>query len=114
MASSALGMKRHCLSCGARFYDLKKSPIVCPKCSATFDPDAVFKAKKSRSAAAIEAANAIGNRNSIDPESLLETELDVDLGSDAEDDALIEDTDDLGEDDSMAEVIEHIESDEDR
>jgi uncharacterized protein (TIGR02300 family) len=112
MANPELGIKRHCLSCGARFYDLKKSPIVCPKCSTTFEPDAVFKTKKSRSASVIEAP--IDDRRIIDPESLLETDLDVDLGVDAEDDALIEDTDDLGEDDSMAEVIEHIETDEER
>jgi uncharacterized protein (TIGR02300 family) len=27
-----LGTKRHCSGCGARFYDLNKDPIVCPKC----------------------------------------------------------------------------------
>ena len=114
MANPGLGIKRHCLNCGARFYDLKKSPIVCPKCSTVFDPDAIFKTKKSRASSAVEAANSMGERQIIDPESILEEELDVDLGADAEDDTLIEDTDDLGEDDSMAEVIEHIESDEDR
>jgi uncharacterized protein (TIGR02300 family) len=114
MANPELGIKRHCLSCGARFYDLKKSPIVCPKCSTTFDPDAVFKTKKSRASSVVEAVPPIDERQVIDPESILDAELDVDLGPDEEDDTLIEDTDDLGEDDSMAEVIEHIESDEDR
>jgi uncharacterized protein (TIGR02300 family) len=26
------GMKRSCLSCEARFYDLGRSPAICPKC----------------------------------------------------------------------------------
>ena len=28
------GTKRRCLSCGAKFYDLDKHPVVCPKCEA--------------------------------------------------------------------------------
>ena len=34
------GIKRHCQACGVNFYDLKRSPIVCPKCSEVFDPEA--------------------------------------------------------------------------
>ncbi len=33
MAKPELGTKRLCGNCGAKFYDLDKSPIVCPKCS---------------------------------------------------------------------------------
>ena len=32
MAKPELGTKRLCGSCGAKFYDLNKDPIVCPKC----------------------------------------------------------------------------------
>jgi uncharacterized protein (TIGR02300 family) len=32
MAKSELGAKRVCAACGARFYDLSKTPAVCPKC----------------------------------------------------------------------------------
>jgi uncharacterized protein (TIGR02300 family) len=32
MAKPELGLKRVCVSCGARFYDLTKVPAVCPKC----------------------------------------------------------------------------------
>ncbi len=32
MAKPELGIKRVCVSCGARFYDLTKVPAVCPKC----------------------------------------------------------------------------------
>jgi uncharacterized protein (TIGR02300 family) len=27
-----LGLKRTCGACDAKFYDLEKSPIICPKC----------------------------------------------------------------------------------
>lgn len=36
MAKPELGMKRQCLSCGAKFYDLNRDPILCPKCGAHF------------------------------------------------------------------------------
>ncbi len=32
MAKAELGTKRLCGNCGAKFYDLSKNPIVCPKC----------------------------------------------------------------------------------
>lgn len=32
------GTKRVCLSCEVRFYDLARSPIVCPACQAVFTP----------------------------------------------------------------------------
>ena len=36
MVKPELGTKRTCPSCAARFYDLLKIPIVCPKCGVTF------------------------------------------------------------------------------
>jgi uncharacterized protein (TIGR02300 family) len=33
VAKPELGTKRLCGSCGAKFYDLSKDPIVCPKCN---------------------------------------------------------------------------------
>ncbi len=32
MVKPELGTKRVCVSCNARFYDLQKTPAVCPKC----------------------------------------------------------------------------------
>ncbi len=29
-------MKRQCQNCGAKFFDLNRSPIVCPKCGTTY------------------------------------------------------------------------------
>ncbi len=33
MVKPELGVKRVCVSCGTRFYDLMRTPAVCPKCS---------------------------------------------------------------------------------
>ena len=32
MAKPELGLKRVCVSCGTRFYDLARAPAICPKC----------------------------------------------------------------------------------
>lgn len=32
MAKPELGLKRVCVSCGTKFYDLARAPAVCPKC----------------------------------------------------------------------------------
>ncbi len=36
MAKPELGLKRQCMSCGAKFYDLMKDPAICPKCGTVF------------------------------------------------------------------------------
>ena len=38
MAKPDLGTKRLCAGCGAKFYDLNRTPIVCPKCETVFVP----------------------------------------------------------------------------
>ncbi|MFP4126645.1 MAG: TIGR02300 family protein, partial [Alphaproteobacteria bacterium] len=37
MVKPEWGTKRICQSCGAKFYDFGRSPIVCPACGATFE-----------------------------------------------------------------------------
>jgi uncharacterized protein (TIGR02300 family) len=41
VAKPELGTKRLCGSCGAKFYDLSKDPIICPKCHTTMVPVAL-------------------------------------------------------------------------
>ena len=36
MSKPARGSKRVCPSCGARFYDLSRTPIVCPVCQSVY------------------------------------------------------------------------------
>jgi len=46
VAKPDLGTKRLCGNCGAKFYDLNKTPMVCPKCETVFVP--VVAATRSR------------------------------------------------------------------
>jgi uncharacterized protein (TIGR02300 family) len=39
MTKPELGTKRVCVNCSTRFYDLGKSPAICPKCSTEQPPD---------------------------------------------------------------------------
>jgi uncharacterized protein (TIGR02300 family) len=39
MAKPELGTKRVCVSCASRFYDLTKTPAVCPKCGTEQPPE---------------------------------------------------------------------------
>lgn len=52
MVKADLGTKRVCPSCGARFYDLSKRPIECPKCSFAFEPEALYKQRRRQPEAA--------------------------------------------------------------
>ena len=48
LVKADLGTKRICPSCSARFYDLQKRPIECPKCAFTFEPEALYKQRRPR------------------------------------------------------------------
>lgn len=50
MAKPEWGAKRICHHCGARYYDMLRDPIVCPKCGTPFDPEAFLRSRRSRSA----------------------------------------------------------------
>ena len=39
MVDPKFGTKRLCESCGGKFYDLNKIPVVCPLCGHSFDPN---------------------------------------------------------------------------
>ena len=45
MVKAELGTKRTCPSCAARFYDLLKTPILCPKCGVSFIAAAILPSK---------------------------------------------------------------------
>lgn len=54
MAKPELGSKRQCQSCGAKFFDLNRDPIICPKCGATFVAAAATRASARPAAAAAD------------------------------------------------------------
>ncbi len=105
MSKPEWGTKRTCQSCAAHFYDLRKDPIVCPKCGVTYDPEAVLKSRRGRVVEKVVAAKPAPE------EELPDVEVeDADMGD--EDDSVMEDTSDLGEDDEdVSEVIEGVEDD---
>jgi uncharacterized protein (TIGR02300 family) len=55
VAKPELGTKRLCSNCGAKFYDLSKDPIVCPKCATVFTVAAVTSRARPDAAAAARA-----------------------------------------------------------
>lgn len=97
MAKAELGLKRICVACGAKFYDLMRSPVVCPKCG-TEQP--AEQPRFRRPGGAEEKAKP---KRAAEP-VLEEAELEVEV-EESDEDAVIEDADDLeGEDDLGAEI----------
>ena len=58
MAKPELGTKRLCASCGAKFYDLNKDPIHCPKCGTVYEVAPVVTRGRPDAAAARPAPAA--------------------------------------------------------
>jgi uncharacterized protein (TIGR02300 family) len=120
LAKPEWGTKRICPSCGTRYYDLMREQVICPKCSTPYDPEAFLKARRSRPVAPIEKELApVGDEADVE----LETEeaevvedgeaLPLADADEEEEEELIEDASELGEDeDDMAEVIDNVEEEE--
>jgi uncharacterized protein (TIGR02300 family) len=103
------GTKRNCQSCGARFYDMRRSPIECPKCGTIFDPEALVKARRPR---AVAAPVVVAPIPAAEPELAEEGEAGTPV-PEGEEEEVIEDASELGEDeDDVAEVIENVEEEE--
>jgi uncharacterized protein (TIGR02300 family) len=126
VANPAWGTKRICQSCGTKFYDLQREPIICPKCQTEYDPEAFLKTRRARPSSVAEKEAAPAAVAEIDPDIEVEdvsvlgdddeeaAAVAVD-GDDEEEEDLIEDASELGEDeDDMAEVIENVDEEEDR
>lgn len=106
MAKPEWGMKRSCTHCGARFYDLNKSPIICPKCGAENEAEVPLKIRRTKDTKVAKPAKV-----AVPDDETEEEDLGVE---DNDDEDVIEDTTDLGEDDEdMSEVMEHVESEDD-
>ena len=106
MAKPEWGTKRICQSCSAPFYDLRRDPIVCPKCEAVFDPEAILKSRKIKGA---EEPPKPVKKEVKDPEEILKDDTDADADAEvlpgAADDTVLEDTNDL-EDGDVVEVVD--------
>lgn len=111
MVKPAWGIKRTCQSCDAKFYDMHRTPIVCPKCGAIFDAEASLKTRRSRPAEKVVPLKPEPAKKSKIDAELPDDEAEIIEGEEAEEDEeIIEDASELGEDDEdMAEVIEKVE-----
>lgn len=56
MVKPDLGGKRQCQNCGTKFFDLMRSPIVCPKCGTVFQVAAAPRTVAARVAQSEEEA----------------------------------------------------------
>ena len=61
MSKLEWGIKRVCPSCGIKYYDFNKNPIICPKCEFQFDPDLLLKSRKGRSISAKTEDNIVSS-----------------------------------------------------
>jgi len=59
VAKPDLGTKRLCAGCGAKFYDLNRTPIVCPKCDTEFVPVVVAPRTRPDTPKPVPVAEAI-------------------------------------------------------
>jgi uncharacterized protein (TIGR02300 family) len=115
LAKPEWGTKRICPSCGTRYYDLLREQVVCPKCSTPYDPEAFLKARRARPVAPVEKELApVGDTDAEEVEVVEDEEaLPLAAGDEEEEEELIEDASELGEDeDDMAEVIDNVEEEE--
>jgi len=95
MAKAKLGTKRTCTSCGLRYYDLNKTPIICPSCNAEFDPEALLKTRKSRQT--VKASNDEEGKAADVAASVLDHKTDETSSSDNQ---VMSDELDYGDEDS--------------
>ena len=114
MVKASWGIKRTCQSCGARFYDLNKSPIKCPKCGRDHDREDFVKVRRGRGASAAAtaaaAASAAAAAKAAAKKKVDEAALVGDEVADVEGEAL-EDADDLADETEDLEVEVEVEDD---
>ena len=121
MPKAELGLKRCCLSCGMKFYDFNRTPIICPGCAAEFDPESLVRSRRGRAAAkpaaktAKTAAEAETIEAEADVEETDEADAAVDTGTsetgDAEGDDFDESDIDVSNDDSAGLIADDLDED---
>lgn len=126
------GLKRICMSCGARFYDLNKKPIICPNCTTEFTGEIKVKSRRGRlpvDSVQPEADDEVESQEIVADDESEEIEEDAETVSldeieedddDADEDAIeiddadLDDLDDEDLDDLDDDIEEDIAEDEDK
>jgi uncharacterized protein (TIGR02300 family) len=104
LSKPELGTKRDCPSCSAKFYDLNRNPVACPKCKHEFVPDSGAKAKRAKPVEKPKEKPAPARAAVVDDDGetvSLDALRDEELAADDIEDVEIEDIDDAAEDDAF-------------
>ena len=117
MSKPEWGTKHTCQSCGAKYYDLNRSPVICPKCGTEFDPDALLRSRRIRTTTAKPEAPAAAAKPAKKAAAKTEDEAELDeidgedkidplVDEEGDEEDMIEDASELGEDeDDVADVV---------
>ena len=90
MAKPEWGIKRTCQVCGKKYYDLNKSPIICPCPEAVeFDPNHYLRTKKGKNVS-LKASLENDNDLTENIENIDDIEIDSDAEVVSDDDPLLE------------------------
>ncbi len=129
MAKLTWGTKLTCPNCGARFYDLRRPSVACPKCESPYSGKINVKPKRTRvpaeavkqvkeavviaAAAAAEPNRELGASTEVENKEFNDKDLeaigDVEDAETGKGEGLIEDPSELGEDDDdVAAVIDNV------
>lgn len=126
MAKPEWGIKRTCQGCGTHFYDLRRAPIICPKCGAELKPQAQLRPSRNRAPPRPSAKPVPQSATVADEVPAAETQSEKEVVGSSPDDGpeasekdtgeddeeVIEDVSELGEDkDDLFEVMDTVEED---
>jgi uncharacterized protein (TIGR02300 family) len=118
LAKPEWGEKRICLDCGAKFYDMQRSPIVCPSCETEFVPVVTTRSSRAKAPAPVPKPEpkkpAVADEDAAlitdddDEEEIPDDPALEILGADDDEDGddLIEDVSDLGGADNVLEGLD--------
>ena len=108
MTKPDLGLKRRCMTCGAKFYDLNRTPITCPKCGTPFQAapltrapaPAAVRARDEEEPEAEAAGPELVSLEDVGADTAAEDVSldDIDTGDDATDDTFLEEAEEGEED----------------
>lgn len=110
-AVATRGLKRICPSCGTRYYDFNKRPVLCPECKVEFTGEIKVKARRGR-AAVVDDDEAVLGDEGLETKETAANDDDVELPEN-DDTVSLEDVqeDDVAEDDEAAIDIETLDED---
>jgi uncharacterized protein (TIGR02300 family) len=99
MAKPELGTKRVCVACSTKFYDLQKTPAVCPKCGTEQPADAPRKTRPG--------GNVVEEKRPKKAPVADDADVEVEAVEDETEEDVLEDASDLEDDaDAIPDEIE--------